>query len=210
MRTFAYVDALNLYYGSLKGTRMKWLDLKTLIALRLPPHHQIEAIKYFTARVSGADDLDAPKRQDVYLRALNAHTPEIDIIYGHFARRKKKYQEVGTLQIRRVWVPEEKGSDVNLSVHLLNDAWLGVFDAAVIVTNDSDMAEALHLVAKHHPMKHLTLLTPGETSHVPAKLLKPCHEHRHIKLSHLRRSQLPNPLTANPRLSKPKAWNTAY
>ena len=34
----------------------------------------------------------------------------------------------------------EKGSDVNLAVHLLNDGWLDANDCAGVVTNDSDIA----------------------------------------------------------------------
>jgi uncharacterized LabA/DUF88 family protein len=41
---------------------------------------------------------------------------------------------------------EEKGSDVNLGVHLVNDAWLNRYDCAVVVSNDSDLAEAISLV----------------------------------------------------------------
>ena len=36
---------------------------------------------------------------------------------------------------------EEKGSDVNLAVHLLNDGWMNACDCAVVFTNDSDIAE---------------------------------------------------------------------
>ncbi len=38
---------------------------------------------------------------------------------------------------------EKKGSDVNLAVHLLNDSLLDKYDCAVIVSNDSDLAESL-------------------------------------------------------------------
>ena len=53
MRTVVYVDGFNLYYGALKGTSWKWLDLVVLFEKVLQPHHDILAIKYFTARVSG-------------------------------------------------------------------------------------------------------------------------------------------------------------
>ena len=53
MRTFVYVDGFNLYYGALKGTPWKWLDLPALFAKVLQPHHDILAVKYFTARISG-------------------------------------------------------------------------------------------------------------------------------------------------------------
>jgi 5'-3' exonuclease len=53
MRTYIYVDGFNLYYRSLKNTPYKWLDLKALFRYLLDPKNDIQAIKYFTARVSG-------------------------------------------------------------------------------------------------------------------------------------------------------------
>lgn len=51
MRTNVYVHGFNLYYGCLKGTRYRWLDLETLCE-RLLPRHQIQRLRYFTARVA--------------------------------------------------------------------------------------------------------------------------------------------------------------
>ena len=83
MRTWVYVDGFNLYYGALKGTPHKWLDLAALARQVLPATHTVEKIKYFTARVSGAADPDAPRRQHLYLSALST-LPEIEIHYGRF------------------------------------------------------------------------------------------------------------------------------
>ena len=41
MRTFIYVDGFNLYYGELKGTPWRWLDLPSLFSKGLPPNHSI-------------------------------------------------------------------------------------------------------------------------------------------------------------------------
>src|SRR5712691_4425208 len=46
-----YIDGFNLYYGALKGTPYKWLDLGRLCQALLPSD-TIQEIKYFTARVS--------------------------------------------------------------------------------------------------------------------------------------------------------------
>jgi hypothetical protein len=50
--------------------------------------------------------------------------------------------------IQKVWVDktEEKGSDVNLATHLLSDAFKGLFDTAVLITNDSDLLEPVRIV----------------------------------------------------------------
>lgn len=62
METFVYVDAFNLYYGSVKGTPYKWLDISSLCRILLP-RHSIARIKYFTALVDPRpDDPDQPTR----------------------------------------------------------------------------------------------------------------------------------------------------
>lgn len=83
MRTYAYVDGFNLYYGAVKGTPHRWLNLVELTKQILPAGFVIEKVKYFTARVSGAANSDAPRRQHAYLSALNT-LPEIEIHYGRF------------------------------------------------------------------------------------------------------------------------------
>lgn len=51
MRTHIYVDGFNLYYGALKDSIHKWLDLKQLFTNILQPKNKIDRIKYYTARV---------------------------------------------------------------------------------------------------------------------------------------------------------------
>lgn len=56
MRTYIYIDGFNFYYGVLKGTPYKWLDLKALFSIILQSHHIISRIKYFTALVSATPE----------------------------------------------------------------------------------------------------------------------------------------------------------
>ena len=153
MRTFVYVDGFNLYYRALKGTSWKWLDLVALFTRVLQPQHRILTVKYFTARESATPtDPSKPQRQDVYLRALEHYLPEVEVYYGHFLRHRIQaalVNPVGSQRLAEVFRTEEKGSDVNLAVHLLNDGWLDAFDCGVVVSNDSDIAEAMRLVRQH-------------------------------------------------------------
>lgn len=83
MATNVYVDAFNLYYGCLKGTPYRWLDLGALCR-RLLPKDRINRIRYFTATVSARpDNPHAPQRQQIYLRALET-VPGLSIHYGHY------------------------------------------------------------------------------------------------------------------------------
>ena len=69
MRAIVYIDSFNLYYGAVKGTPHKWLDLKHLCQKLLEPHNRIVAIKYFTARVSGVNDSGKRLQHENFLRA---------------------------------------------------------------------------------------------------------------------------------------------
>ena len=83
LRTFVYIDAFNLYYGALRKSPFRWLDLQKLCQLMLPKN-DVQAIKYFTALVSARPgDADQPLRQQLYIRALKT-IPNIEIIYGHY------------------------------------------------------------------------------------------------------------------------------
>jgi len=152
MRANVYVDGFNLYYGSLKGKGRgyKWLDLDLLFRKHLIPSNPINRIRYFTARISARpDDLDAPVRQETYLRAL-ATSPNLSIHLGHFQRTKVRMPLVqprsGGQKTVEVYKTEEKGSDVNLATYLLLDAFRKDCDLAVVVSNDSDLEAPIRTV----------------------------------------------------------------
>src|SRR5215467_1573430 len=246
MRTHVYVDGFNLYYGAVKGTAYKWLNIVELAKQVLPASHVIERVKYFTARVSGAADPDSPRRQHAYLSALKS-LPEVEIFYGRFLAKaiwrpvinlpvagaqihsptvvslpagnhKVKggslsvpatlpvnvYPPLGTKRKRRTPRPvvdaliaevhamEEKGSDVNLAAHLLNDAWKGSFNAAAVFSNDTDLVEPIRMVEVER-MKPVTVVCPGRWPMAPGLECVSSHQ-RHIHIAMLAASQFPDPI----------------
>ena len=210
MRTHIYVDGFNLYYGALKDTPYKWLDLSALFHNILLSHHQIQTIKYFTANVRNRpNDPDKSARQNVYHRALKAHIPEIEIIRGFFRSRNKPMPlATPPNRIVRVIKTEEKGSDVNLAVHLLNDAWKDEYDCAVVVSNDSDLATAMYMVRRER-RKVVGLLTPWNPQRDPDELSYDLKQHanfqRYIRNVNLASSQLPDNIP-DTNISKPRLW----
>ena len=44
IKTNIYIDGFNLYYGALKGSPYRWLDVKRLCELSLHPKHVINRI----------------------------------------------------------------------------------------------------------------------------------------------------------------------
>lgn len=53
---------------------------------------------------------------------------------------------------------EEKGSDVNVASHLLENVLTGQVDAAIVVSNDSDLALPLRIARNHVPVG---IINPG-------------------------------------------------
>ncbi len=203
--TYVYVDGFNLYYGCLKNTPYKWLDLKKLCQSLLNQNqHNITKIKYFTARVNGKLDPKQPIRQASYLRALEQTIPELEIYYGHFLTHSVHLPSVNPPPPKSlVYKTEEKGSDVNLAVHLVNDAWKNLYECAVLISNDSDLSESLKLVKIEHPHKKLGLIIPHQN---PSKeLSKQAHFIKKIRPSVLANAQLPENIP-NTNISKPRNW----
>jgi len=206
-RTFAYIDGFNLYYGAVRGTPHKWLDLLALCR-RIAPRNEVVRVKYFTAKVHPVPhDPDIVARQAAFLRALETF-PEIEIIYGTFLRSSLKAPLANSSgQIVEILRTEEKGSDVNLAVHLLNDAWLEAFEAAIVVSNDSDLAEAIRLVVQQRK-KPVGVVNPQIRANrrMAVYLSRVASFHLRIAPSDLKACQLPDPIPGT-RIRRPRAWD---
>ena len=208
-RTYIYIDGFNLYYGAVRGTPYKWLDLMAMCKGILKPDHNVLRIKYFTALVHPTPyDPQKHIRQQTYLRALMAHVSNIEIVYGHFLSHPKTAPLAHPSPPRyteEVIFTEEKGSDVNLALHFLDDAWLDYYDCGVIISNDSDLAEAVRLVKVRHN-KAIGIINPQLKARTNNKQLNQYATFtRRIRESVLRNSQLPDPIPGTT-ISKPKKW----
>lgn len=204
-RTNVYIDGFNLYYGAVKATPYKWLDLAKLCKIMLPSD-DIQTIKYFTARVSARpQDPDLPTRQQIYLRALRT-IPNLTIIYGHFLTHSCRMVLTGSNPVQKVWVDktEEKGSDVNIAAHLLYDAFGRAFDVAVLITNDSDLVEPVRMVKTGLGLP-VGVLNPHP--YHSRQLRQFATFMKRIRQADLMVSQFPATLTdANGTFRKPRDW----
>lgn len=207
VRTNVYVDGFNLYYGSVKGTPYKWLNIAELCRRLLPAHYQIHRIRYFTALVQPRpDDPHQLDRQRIFIRALET-IPNLTVHYGQFlvttTRMPLAHPPAGGQRTVEVLKTEEKGSDVNLATHLVADAFERDFAAGVVVTDDSDLAEPITLVRKRLG-HHVTVLSPRGTSR---QLSKVATRFRKITIEALANSQFPPTLTdAKGTITKPARW----
>ena len=209
MITNLYIDGFNLYYRAVRGTPFKWLDLRKL-AETLFPQDTIRRICYFTALLDARpDDLNQPRRQLVYLRAL-ATLPGFNAYYGTFrsgVKRRPLAQPVPGLPTHvLVRDSEEKGSDVNLATRLLVDGFNGEYEQAAVVSNDADFAGAMRYVRDDLGLR-VTLVNPDRRNTSPRDLSNASTYVKRLWKSHLRQSQMPDTLTDEIRvIAKPAGW----
>ena len=205
-RTNVYVDGFNLYYGALRKTPYRWLDLNQLFTLLLTKN-TVQDIKYFTALVSARpNDPGQPQRQQLYLRAL-ATLPNVSVHLGHFLVHTVNMPlatPIGELRYAKVIKTEEKGSDVNLATHLLHDAHLDRFDTAVVVSNDSDLLGPIQIV-RNDLGKRVGVLNPHK--HPSQALLPHISFIKQIRAGALAAAQFDTTLCdSTGRFSKPPDW----
>lgn len=206
MRTHVYVDGFNLYYGCLKGTPWRWLDLRRMCQLLLP-ENEVVSIKYFTALVNARPgDPGQPVRQQTYLRALRS-LPQCEVILGHFLKHRVRMPLAAPTEEAKfalVVKTEEKGSDVNIATHMLRDAFMDAYDVAVIVSNDSDLVGPVRVVAEDLN-KTVGILNPRP--HPSRELAKHVAFFKRIRKGVLAASQFPDQLCdATGPFHKPNEW----
>lgn len=217
-----YIDGFNLYHacfddrGRADWRQYRWLDLGALCAKMFSNYH-INRIRYFTALVDPRpNNPDNRTRQLVYIRALET-IPHLTVHRGRFATHVKKRKLADLQQTRRAAVPllpiqevhvveeEEKGSDVNLASYMLVDGFRQEYEVAVVVSNDSDLAEPIRLVRGELGLK-VILVNPRTT--FAADLKEIADTYKNIRVWVLRDSQFPTTLTdANGTITKPDSWS---
>jgi uncharacterized LabA/DUF88 family protein len=218
MRTSVYIDGFNLFYGILKKSPYKWLDLKALCLNTLPNECELIEINYYTAMVKGAPG--KAERQNIYFEALRNHIPEFRYVLGWYQIQAKELPEaIQTGTDRRgkpvyragkkvlVLKREEKKTDVNIATEMLNDAWRNKFDCAVLISNDSDLAPALLATKQRGKIIGIATTTVKPTGN----LQKLADFHRHITKHIVKYCQLPERIQVKEShparyLTKPAGW----
>lgn len=204
-----YIDGFNLYYGALKSTAFKWLDINRLFT-QLRPHDQINAIRYFTAVSSYGNSQD----QLTYLRAL-ATLPRVTVIQGRY---KKKRVKCGVIHAsctvqppdRLFFTPEEKRTDVNIGIFMLDDAYQGLYEHAILVSGDSDLVPAVNMIRTRFPNKQVTVYVPSRNPvrGAAVELRAAATKNRDLPLNLLPKAQFPGSVAdgSGGQIVKPRSW----
>ncbi|QBM30616.1 NYN domain-containing protein [Hydrogenophaga pseudoflava] len=233
-RTGVYVDGYNLYYGRLRGTDFKWLDLVKLVEDILSQRDQnerLEGVHLFTAHAlakfagHGKDSVEA---QSAYHRALQAkHGERLTVTYGKHAFDRDGSllpefvagQPYDRTKRTRVWRLEEKKTDVNLAICMYRHAVQKRYDRIILISNDSDAEPALEAIREDFPHIVVGVIVPirppalgGETNRRVSGSLA-LHADwvvKHLTDAQLQAAQLPAQVPTNKKpIRKPTHWGPA-
>jgi hypothetical protein len=206
-RTIVYIDGLNLYYGAVKSTpALKWLNIERFCKL-LRPDDDIRRIRYFSALIDGP----SKAKQEVYLQALST-TPLIDVILGKFKTKNVKCGVTACASACAKWylTPEEKRTDVNIAVFMLDDAYQNLCDQFIIISGDSDLVPAVNMVRQRFAQKKIIVYVPSRnpTRGAAVELRTSAHKNKFLPLILLSKSQFANqiPDGSGGTLTRPASW----
>lgn len=234
LRTRVYVDGYNFYYGCLKGTHLKWLDLYKLFHEHVLPSALFErdgqavrsellpeGLQFFTAtiieRAAKADDsVSSQARYHTALRKL--HDGRIRLIEGYYSLNRARASRVDPTDPNRplrdcdrveIWRLEEKQTDVNLALHAYHDAITDQVDHVVIASNDTDLVPALRMIREHTAVSVGLVIPTRDSERRPnADLAKYAHWVRHhLTDAELAAAQLPRVIPGGKKATvKPDSW----
>lgn len=159
IRSSFFIDGFNFYHAlrRLDGSHLKWVNLRKLMERQTSKTESIERIYYFSAY---ADWLPGPRsRHEKYVAALSA--VEVDIILGNFKKKDRFCSHCRQTTVGH----EEKETDVNIALCLLNEAYKDTYDRAYIVSRDSDLKPAIAMVRSQFPKKEVIVVAPPHFGH---------------------------------------------
>ncbi len=147
-----------------------------------PKSQKLVDVYYFSAY---ADWLpDSRKRHGQYVKAIT--TSGVKPVMGKFKAKDRKCRKC-----KYKWTGhEEKETDVNIALAMLNLAYKDEYDHNFLISNDSDLAPAIHMVRANFPEKLITTIVPPHYFH-SNELIKASSAKAKIRVDHLTRCLLP-------------------
>ena len=160
-RVTFYIDGFNFYYGlrrarhsEPKWSNYYWIDMVKLCGGFLGEGQKLNKVIYFTASPLNPEK---SSRQSAFLNAnkfLNGDS--FEIVRGKYLDKQIQCPNCHYAILR----PEEKKTDVNISVRMIADCVLDSTDTLVLVSADSDLVPPLEFIQKTYPDKRIKVYFP--------------------------------------------------
>lgn len=160
-RVTFYIDGFNFYFGLKRQKKIDktwrqfyWIDIVKLCESFLGDGQCLEKVIYFTA-----SPLSPQKnsRQSAFLNANKLLNGErFEIVRGKYLEKHIVCPHCKTDIIR----PEEKKTDVNISIRMIADCLLNKTDTIALVSADSDLVPPIEFIQKHYCDKRIKVYFP--------------------------------------------------
>jgi len=162
-RVSFYVDGFNFYhalkrlrYADSDYQRFYWLDFVKFFQQFIDVGQVLHKVYYFTASPLV---LEKSNRQSQLLEANKALNPDIfEVIKGQFYEKQVRCKVCRSIYT----IAEEKHTDVNISVQMLEDCFTNDVDTIVLVSADSDLLSPLRSITSRYPEKNIRVYFPPE------------------------------------------------
>ncbi len=221
-RVVVFIDGFNLYHAIAKNPSLKqfkWYNLRKLADQFIDPSKQcITEVFYFSAYCHWNNDKVA--RHKIYISFLKRFG--VSTILGNFSQVEKTFlgKKMRILSINPFFLKwlqflfpiriryqtfEEKQTDVNIAVKIVEYGFRDFYDHVFLISGDSDLVSAVKTIKKRFPEKLFTSILPPKSK---GKIIqKVCDYATQITVEDLRNSQLPKQInTAQGVLKKPKNY----
>ena len=134
--------------------RYYWIDVVKLFEQFLGLEQELNKVIYFTASPL---DPDKNSRQSAFLNANAILNPNrFEVVRGKYINKTIKCPHCH-LAINR---PEEKKTDVNLSVRMIEDCVKDKTDVVVLVSADTDLIPPIDFILNNFPTKRVKVYFP--------------------------------------------------
>ena len=143
-RVVTFIDGSNLYHG-LKADFKKTRFNISHLAEKLVQGRRLIRTYYYTAPISDIEDPEGAKEQQKFFNVLH-NTPYVTIRLGKLVKRTitSKCPKCGESFSRDTH--SQKGVDAYLVLDMLKLAKDNVYDVAILVSGDGDLAEVVRTV----------------------------------------------------------------
>jgi uncharacterized LabA/DUF88 family protein len=185
-RVISFIDGFNLYHAieRLHRPELKWLNLMALSRSLISSKTEIlNGVYYFSAYPHHMSE-PVQKRHRTYVKALELQN--VQPVLGSFKEKDRKC----TACHYRWKGHEEKQTDVNIALFLLDLAYRDAFDRALVISNDSDLVPAIRMVKERFSKKRITTVAPPHCKH-SNELIKVSSDKTKINIEQLERCLLP-------------------
>ena len=145
------------------------------------------------------------------MRAL-ATLPSVNVVVGKFKRKRVKCGLAACTYVGHKFFDtlEEKRTDVNIGIYMVDDAYQNRFDTLILVSGDSDLVPALNLVKARFPAKKIVVYVPTRSPirGAAVELRAAADKDRDLPLNLLSLSQFPAQLPdgVGGFINKPPTW----